>query len=136
MQNSPMKNKDFAITVALPSLIHRIGGDNTKQAKQLALESACQLKRIRRSRNWQLIGEASALSALSTRINNLESDNFAYLLTKLELRLAAYQEQLEPKSERLARLIKEKPNITLAELLEQTDCSLAEARLARFDAEL
>ncbi|GAB1622629.1 ribosome recycling factor family protein [Agarivorans albus] len=136
MQNSPMKNKDFAITVALPSLIHRIGGDNTKQAKLLALESACQLKRIRRSRNWQLIGEASALSALSTRIKNLESNNFTYLLTKLELRLAAYQEQVEPKSERLARLIKEKPNITLAELLEQTDCSLAEARLARFDAEL
>ncbi len=131
-----MKNKDFAITVALPSLIHRIGGDNTKQAKQLALESACQLKRIRRSRNWQLIGEASALSALSTHIKNLESNNFTYLLTKLELRLAAYQEQVEPKSERLARLIKEKPNITLAELLEQTDCSLAEARLARFDAEL
>ncbi|BEU03997.1 ribosome recycling factor [Agarivorans sp. OAG1] len=136
MQNSPMKNKDFAITVALPSLIHRIGGDNTKQAKLLALESACQLKRIRRSRNWQLIGEASALSALSTHIKNLESNNFTYLLTKLELRLAAYQEQVEPKSERLARLIKEKPNITLAELLEQTDCSLAEARLARFDAEL
>lgn len=131
-----MKNKDFAITVALPSLIHRIGGDNTKQAKLLALESACQLKRIRRSRNWQLIGEASALSALSTHIKNLESNNFTYLLTKLELRLAAYQEQVEPKSERLARLIKEKPNITLAELLEQTDCSLAEARLARFDAEL
>ncbi|MEF1339629.1 ribosome recycling factor family protein, partial [Vibrio rotiferianus] len=55
--------KDTTITIPLPSLIHRIGGDNAKRAKAIAVEKKCELKRIRRSRNWQITGEALDLKA-------------------------------------------------------------------------
>ncbi|MEE1674816.1 ribosome recycling factor family protein [Agarivorans aestuarii] len=134
MQNSPMK--DSEIITPLPSLIRRIGGDNAKQAKQLALESGCQLKRIRRSRNWQLVGELADLNGLLQDLKNLESEDFRYLTTKLEQGLSHYQDLLEPKAQRLSRILKDKPNATLAELIALTDCTMAEARQARFDAEI
>lgn len=72
------------ITISLPSLIHRLGGENAKKAKMLARE---------------------------------------------------YQEQLEPKSAKLVRLVKQNPSITLAELMHITHCTIAEARTARFNAD-
>ncbi|WP_239690486.1 ribosome recycling factor family protein, partial [Vibrio parahaemolyticus] len=44
--------KETKITISLPSLIHRIGGDHAKRAKTLAAEKQCDLKRIMPSRNW------------------------------------------------------------------------------------
>ncbi len=37
--------KETKITISLPSLIHRIGGDHAKRAKTLAAEKQCDLKR-------------------------------------------------------------------------------------------
>ena len=48
------------LSIPLPSLIHRIGSDHAKRAKAIAAEKKCEMKRIRRSRNWQIaeIGRA------------------------------------------------------------------------------
>lgn len=54
-----MPTTDQAIAITLPSLIHRIGSDTVKRLKLQAQTFDCELKRIRRSRNWQLLGEAA-----------------------------------------------------------------------------
>ena len=46
------------IIIALPSIIHRIGGETAKQAKAIALQNECEFKRVRRSRNWSVTGKA------------------------------------------------------------------------------
>ncbi|MDO6765988.1 ribosome recycling factor family protein [Agarivorans sp. 1_MG-2023] len=128
--------KDEPLHIPLPSLIRRIGGNNAKLAKQLADANSCAIKRIRRSRNWQLIGSEQAAIKLLKSLRDLQDEGMRYLVTKLDEQLKAFQEQQEPKHERLLRLVSEKPNITLNELIERTDCTLAEARLARFESEL
>ncbi len=112
--------KETKITISLPSLIHRIGGDHAKRAKTLAAEKQCDLKRIRRSRNWQIS----------------EAEVMRFAINKIEQALLAHQDKLEPLDVKLIRLVRQNPNITLAELMAETNCTLVQARTARFDAEL
>ncbi|MCL1052179.1 ribosome recycling factor family protein [Shewanella abyssi] len=135
-----------AITILLPSLIHRIGREVVNRAKVIATQYHCELKRVRRSRNWQLTGEAvniqsftSDLSAESMKAGRPAvrgDDEFRYLIQKIETALLSHADKLEPLAAKLTRLINENPNITLAELVHITDCTMSEARTARFDAEL
>ncbi|OJI22229.1 Ribosome recycling factor [Vibrio vulnificus] len=121
--------------IALPSLIHRIGGEMTKHLKSVAAEHGCELKRVRRSRHWQISGEALALQAFYDQVRRLEEDSASYLVKKMQLALASHSEKLEPLEDKLQRLVMENPAITLAELMSQTHCSLSQARSARFSAE-
>ncbi|MCA3950195.1 ribosome recycling factor family protein [Vibrio vulnificus] len=126
---------DTIIVIALPSLIHRIGGEMTKQLKSVAADHGCELKRVRRSRHWQISGEALALQAFYDQVRRLEEDSASYLVKKMQLALASHSEKLEPLEDKLQRLVMENPAITLAELMSQTHCSLSQARSARFSAE-
>ncbi|POC14853.1 ribosome recycling factor [Vibrio vulnificus] len=121
--------------MALPSLIHRIGGEVTKHLKSVAADHGCELKRVRRSRHWQISGEALALQAFYDQVRRLEEDSASYLVKKMQLALASHSEKLEPLEDKLQRLVMENPAITLAELMSQTHCSLSQARSARFSAE-
>ncbi|ENK2324187.1 ribosome recycling factor family protein [Vibrio vulnificus] len=123
------------VVIALPSLIHRIGGEMTKHLKSVAAEHGCELKRVRRSRHWQISGEALALQAFYDQVRCLEGDSASYLVKKMQLALASHSEKLEPLEDKLQRLVMENPAITLAELMSQTHCSLSQARSARFSAE-
>ncbi|EGQ7930899.1 ribosome recycling factor [Vibrio vulnificus] len=123
------------VVIALPSLIHRIGGEMTKHLKSVAAEHGCELKRVRRSRHWQISGEALALQAFYDQVRRLEGDSASYLVKKMQLALASHSEKLEPLEDKLQRLVMENPAITLAELMSQTHCSLSQARSARFSAE-
>jgi hypothetical protein len=134
-----------AITISLPSLIHRIGRDAVNRAKVIATQYHCELKRVRRSRNWGLTGEAiniqlfaGQLKAASLQAGELKTGNdaeFRYLIQKIETALLGHADKLEPLAAKLVRLINETPNITLAELIHITDCTMSEARTARFDAD-
>ncbi|ELV8631210.1 ribosome recycling factor family protein [Vibrio vulnificus] len=126
---------DTIIVIALPSLIHRIGGEVTKHLKSVAAAHGCELKRVRRSRHWQISGEALALQAFYDQVRRLEEDSASYLVKKMQLALASHSEKLEPLEDKLQRLVMENPAITLAELMSQTHCSLSQARSARFSAE-
>ncbi|HAS6182811.1 TPA: ribosome recycling factor [Vibrio vulnificus] len=126
---------DTIIVIALPSLIHRIGGETTKYLKSVAADHGCELKRVRRSRHWQIAGEALALQAFYDQVRRLEEDSASYLVKKMQLALASHSEKLEPLEDKLQRLVMENPAITLAELMSQTHCSLSQARSARFSAE-
>jgi hypothetical protein len=68
------------VVISLPSLIHRIGGDNAKRAQAIAVEKKCELKRIRRSRNWQIAGEALDVKAFfrSYQGRRARADAFYY----------------------------------------------------------
>ncbi|HAS8545236.1 TPA: ribosome recycling factor [Vibrio vulnificus] len=123
------------VVIALPSLIHRIGGEMTKHLKSVAAEHGCELKRVRRSRHWQISGEALALQAFYDQVRRLEGYSASYLVKKMQLALASHSEKLEPLEDKLQRLVMENPAITLAELMSQTHCSLSQARSARFSAE-
>lgn len=124
---------DTTLTVALPSLIHRIGSDAVKDAKSLAENHRCSLKRVRRSRNWQLQGEATDIDNLCHALQ--DQDAMKYLTGKLEQKLALHPELLETTADKLKRIIVANPAITLAELVDATRCTMAEARAARLDTE-
>ena len=128
--------QDTTITISLPSLIHRIGGDHAKRAKAIAAENKCELKRIRRSRNWQVTGEALDLKAFLDRIKIEEAESMRFMVNKMEAGLAKHSDKLEPLEAKLIRLVMENPNITLAELMSETNCTLIQARTARFEAEI
>lgn len=126
---------DDLLTVSLPALVHRIGSNNLKQTKPIALALQCELKRIRRSRNWQLTGTVSNLTDLSSELSQSNNNGLHWLVNKVNQAINHYSHQYFPPLERLTELIHSRPDITLAELMALTDCSLAEARTARFDVE-
>jgi tRNA(Phe) wybutosine-synthesizing methylase Tyw3 len=126
---------DKTITTHLPSLIHRIGSDNTKKAKIVALECGCEIKRIRRSRNWQITGDEHTCKKLSERLRLSEPDAMHFIIKKIDEKLATYNDKLERIEDKLKKLVVQNPNITLAELMLMTNCSITEARFARFEAE-
>lgn len=128
--------KSTKITISLPSLIHRIGGEQAKRAKAVAMEIGCELKRVRRSRNWQVSGEALDLKRFQEHIKAEESEELRFLINKLEVGLTAHQDKLEPLEAKLVRLVLQSPNVTLAELMAETNCTIAQARAARFEAEM
>lgn len=132
------------ITISLPSLIHRIGREEVNQAKAIALQYHCELKRVRRSRNWGITGEAINIQSFAAYLRANETGGsplqkeqakraagFGYLIKKIATALLDHADKLEPLEAKLARLITENPNITLAELVHITDCTLAQARTAR-----
>jgi len=130
-----------AIIISLPSLIHRIGREAVKQAQDVAKQYHCELKRVRRSRNWGLSGEATKIQSFAEQLKQRqlkaaqlqkEGAEFRYLIQKVETALLDHTDKLEPLEVKLARLINDNPNITLSELIHTTDCTTAEARAARF----
>lgn len=133
-----------AITISLPSLIHRIGREAVKQAQGVAKQHHCELKRVRRSRNWRLSGEATKIQSFTVHLKSAQlklaplqknGDEFRYLIQKIETALLDHTDKLEPLEAKLARLINDNPNITLAEMIHTTDCTMVEARTARFNAD-
>lgn len=127
------------ITILLPSLIHRIGREAVKHAQAIATQYDCELKRVRRSRNWCIVGAAVKIQSCTAHLQaeqRLMADGaFRYLIQKLESALLQYADKLEPLEAKLIRLITDNPAITLGELMQLTQCTVTEARLVRFQAE-
>lgn len=130
-----MPTTDQAIAITLPSLIHRIGSDTVKRLKLQAQTFDCELKRIRRSRNWQLLGEAASMQKFVIQIKQTEYQVAEYLIRRVEAGLRLPSDKIEPIEVQLQRLVQQNPSITLAELMAATHCSLMQARAARFAEE-
>ncbi|WP_413284521.1 ribosome recycling factor family protein [Vibrio sp. MA40-2] len=131
-----MSDDSEILRVHLPSLIHRIGSKWVKISQLIAQENECQLKRVRRSRNWQITGKASNVNCCLNQLKSNYSIETHYLIKKLESNLVAADFIDETPQQMLVRLVIEKPTITLSELMELTNCSLLEARQARFQADI
>ena len=127
------------IIIALPSIIHRIGGETAKQAKAIALQNECKFKRVRRSRNWSVTGKAikvqtyalqlKAHQMISQKLNKQGDGEFHYLIRKIETALLGHADKLETLEAKLIRLITQTPSITLSKLVLLTHCTEAEARV-------
>ncbi|PWF64020.1 ribosome recycling factor [Shewanella sp. BC20] len=125
------------ISIPLPSLIHRIGREAVKRAQAIAVQKGCELKRVRRSRNWIITGQAIAIQSCCVELKALSDiAEFAFMIKKIDSGLLQHADKLEPLGAKLVRLINQNPAITLGELMQQTQCTMSEARLARFEAEL
>ena len=125
------------ISIPLPSLIHRIGREAVKRAQAIAVQKGCELKRVRRSRNWSITGQAIAIQSCCVELKaQSDTAEFAFLIKKIDSALLQHADKLEPLGAKLVRLINQNPAITLGELMQQTQCTMSEARLARFEAEL
>ncbi|WP_415775839.1 ribosome recycling factor family protein [Shewanella oncorhynchi] len=132
------------ISISLPSLIHRIGREAVKQAQAIATQYDCELKRVRRSRNWCMVGAAIKIQSCCAHLQSepllaqqltAKDGQFGYLIKKLESALLQHADKLEPLDAKLIRLITDNPAITLGELMQLTQCTVTEARLARFQAD-
>ncbi|MZI93055.1 ribosome recycling factor [Vibrio sp. CAIM 722] len=126
---------ETTLTIPLPSLIHRIGGMQTKALKMVATQHQCELKRVRRSRNWQLQGEALHIEQFYRQCQQQSPDTLKFVINKIAPVLAQNQTLLEPLADKLQRLLREQPNLTLSELMAQTQCTVQQARQARFAVE-
>lgn len=91
-----MPTTDQAIAITLPSLIHRIGSDTVKRLKLQAQTFDCELKRIRRSRNWQLLGEAASMQKFVIQIKQTEYQVAEYLIRRVEAGLGCRATRLNP----------------------------------------
>jgi hypothetical protein len=118
------------ITIALPSLVHRIGGQSARELKEVALQHHCVLARVRRSRHWQLVGRATHVDAFIESIDAFSVENKPYLIKKLRQGLAPYEDLLVPLEEKLRRLLQQNPATSISQLVANTHCTEAEARRA------
>lgn len=86
-----------------------------------------------------MVGAAIKIQSCTARLQAeqlLMSDgSFRYLIQKLESALLQHADKLEPLDAKLIRLITDNPAITLGELMQLTQCTVTEARLARFQAD-
>ncbi|TQQ48570.1 ribosome recycling factor [Vibrio cholerae] len=127
-----MSITDQAIAITLPSLIHRLGSDTVKRLRLQAQAFDCELRRIRRSRNGQLLGEAASMQKFVIQIKQTEYQVSKYLIRRVEAGLRPPSDKIESIEVQLQRLVQQNPSITLAELMAAIHCSLMQARAARF----
>jgi len=129
------KKTNEANTIALPSLIRRIGGETVKQAKLIAESHQCALKRVRRSRHWQLEGKSESISSLLLFLRSEHPESMRYLIDKVSAYQAIHAKPKLSMHEQLLLLVGDNPRITLSEMMSVTHCSISQARTARFEAE-
>jgi hypothetical protein len=103
------------VSVRLNSFVHRV--EDKSIVMGCAVKYGCTLKRIRRSRNWTLSGEPSALSKFSIEAN------VGWISVAINKVLDGYKSPIQEVLER-------EPEITVADLMYQSGCTLAEARAA------
>ena len=105
-------------SVPLNSFVHRVSDKGQVMAN--ATECGCQLKRVRRSRNWLLVGEENQLIQFKTMLTH-EKDGW----------IAIAVDKVLPKPlVCLALLLAATPSMTVAQLVIESGCSMAEARRA------
>ncbi|MDN3609823.1 ribosome recycling factor family protein [Vibrio ostreicida] len=123
------------VIIALPSLVRRVGGDVVTLIKTDAHIYHCELKRVRRSRHWQLIGRLSDLVSLAKRLKQKHREA-AFIVDKISALNDTICSHPTPLEDHLKLLLNNNPSMTLGELIAKTGCSLQQARRIRFDCEM
>lgn len=107
-------------TLVLPSFLRRV-------LKAYALKShirdlGCDLSRIGRSRNWQLVASPKQINDIILLIESANEDSWLWLAKHLSVE----HKQLSYSS--LLDIAKDHPNISVNELMAKTDCTIEQAR--------
>ena len=105
-------------SVPLNSFVHRVS--DKSQVMAHAAECGCQLKRVRRSRNWLLVAQEHQLVELKTMLTHEKDGWIAIAIDKV----------LPKPVVCLASQLAATPSMTVAQLVMESGCSMAEARRA------
>ncbi|WKY60000.1 ribosome recycling factor family protein [Vibrio sp. SNU_ST1] len=105
-------------SVPLNSFVHRVS--DKSQVMASADECGCQLKRVRRSRNWLLVAQEHQLVEFKMMLTH-EKDGWIGI---------AIDKVLPKPVVCLASLLAATPAMTVAQLVMESGCSMAEARRA------
>ncbi len=108
------------VTITLPSFLRRV-------LKAYALKAhirqlGCQLTRIGRSRNWQLVASFKQINDIILLIESADEDSWLWLAKHLK------SQHTQLSYEALLTIAKHQPNITVNELMAKTDCTIEQAR--------
>ncbi|WP_211217251.1 ribosome recycling factor family protein [Psychromonas ossibalaenae] len=106
------------ISIKLNNFLHRIDCKATMVG--LATQHGCSLKRIRRSKNWLLMGNQSQLVEISEKIR----------MEKVLWIAEAIDKALPKPIYSLTLIMESTPEITVNQLMAETGCTLIEARCA------
>lgn len=106
--------------ITLPSFIRRV--DKTNHLKNLFREQGCELKRIGRSRHWQLDASFAQIEATIKAIEASTEPSWQWLVTHLS------KQHKDLAFDMLLSIAEKKPAITVSELMQRTDCTIAQAR--------
>ena len=110
-------------SVPLNSFVHRVSDKSQVMAN--ATECGCQLKRVRRSRNWLLVAQDHQLIEFKALLIHKKDDWIAIAIDKV----------LPKPVMCLASLLAATPTMTITQLVMESGCSMAEARCAIDDHE-
>lgn len=106
--------------IALPSFLRRVL--KAYALKALIREQGCEISRIGRSRNWQLKATFEQLEQIISLIEQSEEISWQWLATHLS------KQRKNLGFDMLLTIAQKKPEITVSELMQRTDCTIAEAR--------
>jgi len=107
-------------TINLPSFVRRTMKAYALKAKMR--EVGCELNRIGRSRNWQLKANITQIQAIVDFIEHEDETSWLWVVKLLK------QEYKHLSHEALLSLANRQKHITIASLMAQTDCTIAQAR--------
>ncbi|MEJ6120854.1 ribosome recycling factor family protein [Vibrio sp. 2-Bac 85] len=118
-----LNNASDLLSIKLNNFVHRI--DSKSLIVEMAIQHRCTLRRIRRSKNWSLIGVEKDLIQISLYFRENNSRWIAEAIDKA----------LPKPTTDLSLLLKSNPGMTVNELVAASGCSLVEARSAIDSAE-
>ncbi|WP_085298642.1 ribosome recycling factor family protein [Cognaticolwellia mytili] len=106
--------------IILPSFLRRVL--KTSSIKTLIRQQGCDLNRIGRSRNWRLQATFEQLERTISAIEISEESSWLWVATHLS------KQRKNLSFDMLVTIAQKKPEITVTELMQRTDCTIAEAR--------
>jgi len=112
--------KNYIPYITLPSFLRRVL--KAYALKALIREQGCEISRIGRSRNWQLKATFEQLEQTISLIEQSEETSWQWLATHLS------KQRKNLSFDMLLTIAQNKPEITVSELMQRTDCTIAEAR--------
>ena len=117
------KNASKTLSIQLNNFLHRIDCKTT--IIELVTQHGCNLKRIRRSKNWRLTGNQAQLVAVSEQLKQGRTLWIAEAINKA----------LPKPTFDLTAIVQSNPDMTINRLIAETGCTLIEARAALDKAE-
>ena len=117
MMKTPKSNIPY---ITLPSFLRRVL--KAYALKSLIRAQGCELNRIGRSRNWQLKATFEQLEEITSLIEQSEESSWQWVAVHIS------KQSKNLGFDMLLTIAKKNSGITVSELMQRTDCTIAEAR--------
>jgi hypothetical protein len=117
MMKTPKSNIPY---ITLPSFLRRVL--KAYALKSLIRGQGCELNRIGRSRNWQLKATFEQLENITSLIEQSEESSWQWVAVHIS------KQSKNLGFDMLLTIAKKNSGITVSELMQRTDCTIAEAR--------